>query len=854
MEQALVALRELYAGRKKKGCMGCGQKTVNWKEDNANQYCQPHCQKLHHEAVYMLGPLFHEHKKRPIHVPPEVFVYTVLHHAFGRRIYSVEQYAQLQAMRQVNEEWRRLIDEEVIPRIDYITWHVVVQMSPEEFSRYPSLKKLTLPADGVSAAALTSLTNLRALDFVEVGNSRYERVVSRLTNLRQLRIPAGVYNEDLVPLTNLVRLDVSNNRNVDDVALIYLTNLETLIMDMNYTIDGSSFPALRKLRKLDMSRFKEDKAITDETLSQATGLTELRMGNNRHITDAGLAPLTALESLWLSKDQRITDAALRGMTRLVELGILRSAVVTNVARWPALRSLDANRHVRWDQVRGLTRLVRLKMEEAGGGEKDFQTGGGQCVADAMPFLTILELSERTIITPEQRDRLVGRGVRLFGGRLVQLIRVPKFTGECLRCGSEALWLEDTGRKFCSRPCQERHLRALYILGPLFEQEGEENPDRGGKRGRGKKREAIQIPDEIFADTMLRLGFNKRLENEYQYRQLMTMRNVDKEWRRIIDSQVIPWIEYVSPEVLGLMRDEELVNYTGLVEMKLNNDPVRQPEILTQLPRLVALDMSGASPMYDGAVSRLTQLETLTLQQQVTIDFLSRLTGLHSLNLGMNQKINDDDLLFFPLLTKLSVGHNTRVNGSVFGELNHLHTLDISHTTEEPHNIVNDLTLRLPMSLTSLNMANNFFVGAGLGVRELTNLQWLDIQGTRVLQQDALRKLTRLTHLWLARSRSNESGVPITQLTNLQLLQVDRYRTYTDIKKLTQLTVLDMKASWGRANYIPELWSTIVDDLPRLRRLILPMELTIPPDAMDSLSAKGVEVVESHPPEDLIILL
>jgi Leucine-rich repeat (LRR) protein len=162
-------------------------------------------------------------------------------------------------------------------------------------------------------------------------------VLSTLTNLTELYLDNNKITDISVlsTLTNLTELKLNNNKITDISILSILTNLTELELNNNQITDINGLSTLTNLTKL----YLHDNKITDiSVLSTLTNLTRLSLSNIQITDISGLSTLTNLTELYLY-DNKITDiSGLSTLTNLTELDLCGNKI-TDISGLSTLTNL-----------------------------------------------------------------------------------------------------------------------------------------------------------------------------------------------------------------------------------------------------------------------------------------------------------------------------------------------------------------------------------------------------------------------------------------------------------------------------------------------------------------------------------
>jgi hypothetical protein len=202
-----------------------------------------------------------------------------------------------------------------------------------------------------------------------------------LPNLKSLSINNRIMNDDIIKLTNLTKLELSNNSIITDdgmrnmynltyldskfsiTNISHLTNLETLYI---YTGLVDSLPYLTKLKILSI----DSELIIDKHLENLINLEELEIENyveGSKITNESISNFTKLKKLKLWNCFDITNNGLTKLTNITELDITITSDKINMDSISRLKMLlklniyfdSKNKIMDVNKIRCLTRLRYL---------------------------------------------------------------------------------------------------------------------------------------------------------------------------------------------------------------------------------------------------------------------------------------------------------------------------------------------------------------------------------------------------------------------------------------------------------------------------------------------------------------
>lgn len=228
--------------------------------------------------------------------------------------------------------------------------------------------------------------------------------------------------------------------------------------------------------------------------------------------------------------------------------------------------------------------------------------------------------------------------------------------------------------------------------------------------------------------------------------------------------------------------------SNLKELSLYATDVKDLTPIAHLKRLVALDISGTGATNFSPIKGLTSLETLwmTRVNVNSFDFLNKLTNLKTLNIDDTFYGTDDRIDGSPLknLKKLENLYMNRVFFKDFTFLQSMKKLKklvapISHVSTE--DVKTNIALE-HLEIKSIDLS---------GLKNLTNLKYLDISDSGVSNIEPLSKLVNLREL-NASDNKIEDITPIAQLPKLEKLSLhDNYIERLPVLNLPCLTSLDI---------------------------------------------------------------
>lgn len=352
---------------------------------------------------------------------------------------------------------------------------------------------------------------------------------------------------------------------------------------------------------------------------------------------------------------------------------------------------------------------------------------------------------------------------------------------CLRCGETPRIQEcnELTRLFCDRTCQEKHYQLACAIGAL----------PSISLGMPKRLleltddETMQFPDEILCELVLQAYHAGYLDSDEELRELLALRKTSQQYARVIKKCVIPRIWRLAPESVWKMPLGKLFAYSGLEELELRTQYVKNKELgyllmLGLLPRLRRLTVvrwpkrggDDDSREIARALPLATALIELTLDHiwSMPIDALEMMTQLRALRLR-------------DCRTAFNISH-----------LNALTELDVQNNDGAYYGYMRDLWQRslfaekLP-SLRVLVLPSSQRVDH---LERMTALERLSLESGVDLDDDTLTRLTTLTELTLPHD-APVSDHGLAQMTQLRCLDISEcpWFTLNAIEPLQQLEYL-----------------------------------------------------------------
>ncbi len=293
-------------------------------------------------------------------LPDDLLCHVILV-AFDYRLDERDDYDALQAMRRASIQFRRVIDQCVVPNIRELGDKVARALPLDALLEFQALRRLnvetgyhikTTPPDRFEQAlrTFTQLETLSVSTFIDrnadnpIGWDLNGTLVglTRLTSLTLYNTPL-VTDAVLQPLTRLRMLALSFSEQLTDAALQNLgDSLQTLLLglDMVHIVDLSalksltclycfhdddhrqavSLASLAQLPNLtQMHKALDWHDYSDERLGMLTGLHHLSLHRLNNVTDAGLSALNGLRTLDLQQTPNVSEASLSLLTNLYAL-------------------------------------------------------------------------------------------------------------------------------------------------------------------------------------------------------------------------------------------------------------------------------------------------------------------------------------------------------------------------------------------------------------------------------------------------------------------------------------------------------------------------------------------------------
>lgn len=412
------------------------------------------------------------------------------------------------------------------------------------------------------------------------------------------------------------------------------------------------------------------------------------------------------------------------------------------------------------------------------------------------------------------------------------------------------------KKYCSPLCN----RAEYVIGKMF--------PLGMKRVREEiviEDEDIfrwlELPTELQAHIIL-LAFDYRIDNLDEWEELMALNVlISKSNQLLIETQVIPLIQFIDSSVHSNFTEEQFVRFVGLRKLDTEYSYQRNwNRLIASMKELVdinSLRISGGEEDWI-KIEKLPQLTRLVcLGRQVRDENLQGLTRLRTLSLHKSYDVSDECLSRLVNLQRLELmnmdGEKMIITANGLQSLSNLRKLILSRVYVIGSEFISQMTqlkslslretfidnLETLVNLESLRLASN---GDGDGFtqetfRVLTNLTKLSLEPGYIYPGMVGMTLLKELHLgytvggWSDKSLElfralapnlkklslgnneeipNQALVLLTNLTHLSLPE-NVVITNQGLYKLTNLTFLDLRRN-------STITTSILSRLKSLRRL------------------------------------
>ena len=236
-------------------------------------------------------------------------------------------------------------------------------MRDEDIKLLTALTKLNLFNTGhfFSNKCISSLTNLTKLN---CGHNSIitDKGISGLTKLTSLRCSyqCRISEDSIRLLTNLTAFACDEGRPITSRSVQYLTKLRSLECRFNHTItEGSLLRSLTNLERLDLS---DNEMVRDQDISSLVNLTSLSLSCNHWITNQALRCFTKLRVLDISSARLISDKGIKRLTSLTSLSMYSNNVISNegIRLLTNLTKLEFYPHYTAMTKEGLSLLTQLE--------------------------------------------------------------------------------------------------------------------------------------------------------------------------------------------------------------------------------------------------------------------------------------------------------------------------------------------------------------------------------------------------------------------------------------------------------------------------------------------------------------
>jgi Leucine-rich repeat (LRR) protein len=341
-----------------KKCLVCGQQgRVQERLRLEHVFCgATQCHAMHWQLDQFFGlgmpkRLLDLERFSDVQLPDEILCYLLLL-AFDARLQSREEYDALFELRATSIQFRRVIDDCVVPQIrdlgDELVKELVNENPIDVLLQFHALRRLKIAPDyftpektDAALAGLSALQELYLKDDHQDDPLVTTAQLAQATQLTKLTIHGSVVGDAVFEsLTHLTSLTLYNPRNLTGMALIpqtqlqtlvlqeteramdlsTLSELDTLVLDMNYPLDISSAAPRGALTRLWIDG--PQASHVDQWLSAQSRLEHLllyRLADQ--VTDAAISRLTGLRSLVLDAitSEQVTPDSVSLLTNLQAL-------------------------------------------------------------------------------------------------------------------------------------------------------------------------------------------------------------------------------------------------------------------------------------------------------------------------------------------------------------------------------------------------------------------------------------------------------------------------------------------------------------------------------------------------------
>jgi Leucine-rich repeat (LRR) protein len=552
------------------------------------------------------------------------------------------------------------------------------------------LKALCLEGNGITK--LSEISGLIHLEELSLGANRIEEIA--VTNLRALR-SLSLFNNQLAEtsalrgLSNLVYVDLSNNRLSNGATYSAMTQLDTLKIAGNKLQELTWVAGLQQLRELDVS----DNGINDATsISNLPALRILGVGGNALSDWSVLTGLTNLEQINIARNGLEQPGFLSALGGLKDLD-LSGNLMTNLAGVVTLTNLerlDASGN-RLMEISGLACLPRM-------GEVDLRRNLLGSSQTALAALSCLDQGQIEVVSSPQR---IGPSITFTNmGRRYGSNYWPMALGETAQVGFTIR--DDVVPEGPFLVSVEVSDLALLPQGTVALQ---------GAGTNGVL--TIRAPTTKMGQCTV------------------TIQAIDSLGVRVLSPVIVEFSE--PTEIMDPQLESQIRSELGVQVQQLTRGAIEALQTLNA-GGLNITNLSGLE-----LATNLTRLD-LGGNAILRIEPILGLVGLNRLSLSNNLLTDISGIRGLTKLTELNLSDNPVTNFEALSELRDLNTLFLVGNRIEDLSFVSNLK-----QLVVLDLATNS-LGDIVALRGLTDLSWLGLEQNRLKNLDLLTNLTRLTYI------------------------------------------------------------------------------------------------------------
>lgn len=225
-------------------------------------------------------------------------------------------------------------------------------------------------------------------------------------------------------------------------------------------------------------------------------------------------------------------------------------------------------------------------------------------------------------------------------------------------------------------------------------------------------------------------------------------------------------ELTMPEECTVYSD--LAYFPNLLSLTIHDSQVEDYSVLTSLPLLERLDLSGC------------------LISAQTLEHIATLTALKELNLSSCGLSNILPLAANTAITTLDLSDNSISNIGVLSNYTGLTTADLSCNALTDVEALSGLTALVELDLSDNNISSILPLSASV------KMSVLNISNNRISSLEATRLMTELTQLYVAHNALT-SIAPLANCTKLERLELanNQLTEVNGIKTMLELTYLDI---------------------------------------------------------------